>query len=382
VNLVLSTGRDPYTRWTDLQKARAAFAAEAFTRFGRRGHLRALHYFLVSESPRRDFPGLGQYQNTERFWEALCASAVWARYQGFGDWSRLIDRKHPDPLDSSDYSAYDPTPEFEPVEFTGDALRQSFMRGRPRFTTAGLSNYHLEVWVEKNTMNEAIRPAINRYDAVLQPLVGESSLERAVGAVERIRQHGKPARIFYISDFDPSGRQMPVSVARKLEFYSHIYDMDIRLKPIALTYEQVVEYRLPGIPTKTTDSRAASFVEQFGDRATELDALEALRPGVLRNIVASHLAPYVDEAKLKRIRDENDRLKDRYAAIVDQLPLNDLADALNEEAANAHARGKGLADEFEYPAYEHVVDEGDDWLLDTNRSESEQFQVYQAFRGK
>ena len=68
--------------------------------------------------------------------------------------------------------------------------------------------------------------------------------------------------MFYVSDFDPSGKQMPVSVARKMEFFGQQEGLaDIKLMPIALTYEQVQQYSLPGVPTKPLDSRAAGFKE-------------------------------------------------------------------------------------------------------------------------
>jgi len=33
-------------------------------------------------------------------------------------------------------------------------------------------------------------------------------------------QRDHPLRIFYVSDFDPAGQCMPVSAARKIEFFS------------------------------------------------------------------------------------------------------------------------------------------------------------------
>jgi hypothetical protein len=83
--------------------------------------------------------------------------------------------------------------------------------------------------------------------------------------------------VIYISDFDPAGNGMPVSVARKIE---HILrrdghdDLDIRIDPLVLTAEQVERYRLPRIPIKETDARKRHFEARFGTGAVELDALE------------------------------------------------------------------------------------------------------------
>ena len=70
----------------------------------------------------------------------------------------------------------------------------------------------------------------------------------------------KPCRILYVSDFDPAGGGMPVSVARQIEYAikDHASDMDIKLDPLILTCEQVEEYGLPRTPIKDSDRRKAN----------------------------------------------------------------------------------------------------------------------------
>jgi len=53
---------------------------------------------------------------------------------------------------------------------------------------------------------------------------------------------------------------MPVSVARKVEFFiaDQGLDLDVRLQPIALTLPQVKGYRLPRTPIKPSERRKAS----------------------------------------------------------------------------------------------------------------------------
>ena len=53
--------------------------------------------------------------------------------------------------------------------------------------------------------------------------------------IDRIRgDEERPVRILYVSDFDPSGRSMPVAVARKIEheLYRQELDHDVQLRPI------------------------------------------------------------------------------------------------------------------------------------------------------
>ena len=383
--LVLSKGRDPYSDWTPMQVARAHWVSQIFQAVGRRIHLRGLHYFIVSQRPPALWPDGSPYENTESSWEKLCNAAIWARYQGIGDWGDLIDRRHPDPIDFADYESYDSEPLFTASRFSDIGLRDTFLTGAPSYSPVGLGTYHLEVWVEKASMNEILTPTITQYGAVLQPLVGESSLERVTGAIQRIMDIGKPTRIFYISDFDPSGKQMPVSVSRKLEFYARDLGLDIRLNPLSLTEEQVNTFQLPGIPTKAADSRAASFVQQYGDRATELDALEALYPGELVNILDAALSPYVDGDILEQVETINGDLRQRFSTILDghQTQIEEIVTQLNTLANEIHDddEAQSLLDGVEYPVPDHEVFEEDDWLLDTLRDYDDQKDAYDAYKG-
>ena len=69
-----------------------------------------------------------------------------------------------------------------------------------------------------------------------------------------------------ISDFDPAGQ---LTVARKIEhlIYRCGLDLDIQVRVVALTREQVIECDIPPIPLKETEKRAANFHEQHGGLA-------------------------------------------------------------------------------------------------------------------
>ena len=132
----------------------------------------------------------------------------------------------------------------------------------------------------------SLMPLGVRYGINIVTGVGELSLTRCIELVARARASGRPVRILYVSDFDPGGMSMPVAVARKIEFYvrSHDETLDIQVRPVVLTEEQCIEYRLPRIPIKASEHRGAKFEERFGEGMTELDALEALHPGELQRI--------------------------------------------------------------------------------------------------
>jgi len=98
---------------------------------------------------------------------------------------------------------------------------------------------------------------------------------------------------------------MPVSVARKVEFFitDQELDLDVRLQPIALTLPQVKGYRLPRTPIKPSERRKANpstgsghrFENRFGRGAVELDALEAVYPDKLAEITESAILDYYHE---------------------------------------------------------------------------------------
>jgi hypothetical protein len=148
-------------------------------------------------------------------------------------------------------------------------------------------------------MNDILEPLARRRNVTLIAGVGELSQIHCAWHVHRALGHRKKARILYISDFDPSGARMPISVARKIE---HIlrrddHDLDIRLDPIVLTSEQVARYALPRIPIKDSDRSKRDFENRFGEGAVELDALEALHPGELARIVAGEIDFYRDPTR-------------------------------------------------------------------------------------
>src|SRR6185437_10679057 len=70
--------------------------------------------------------------------------------------------------------------------------------------------FHVELWVEKSTMNDVLAPLAQRYGVNLITGEGELSATACYRLIERAKQGGKPIRILYLSDFDPAGDTMPV----------------------------------------------------------------------------------------------------------------------------------------------------------------------------
>jgi hypothetical protein len=100
----------------------------------------------------------------------------------------------------------------------------------------------------------------------------------------------------YFSDFDPSGWQMPISVARKLQAMRTLRhsSLEIEVHRVAMTLDQVRSLGLPSTPLKATEKRADKWRARMGHEQTEIDALAALQPGELQRIAYEALRPFYD----------------------------------------------------------------------------------------
>ncbi len=324
--IALSNSRDPFYL-TPARQAAAQWFADVWALLNPPDgvHLRRLHYRLVSlpDAERPKKLNGEPYTNTEKDWKDLNSAAVDARALGLVDASKFTDRRAGEPVgvandagEDSDASivCYGAELGAEPVE-TFDLSYTAAEFAFPGLPDAYVSAprlaepYGLEIWAEKSTMNDILEPLARRLNVTLVTGVGELSVTHCHWHVQRVLAHGKKARILYISDFDPAGARMPISVARKIE---HILrrdghdDLDIRLDPIVMTRGQVRRYALPRIPIKDSDGGKKHFEDRFGEGAVELDALEALHPGEFAAIVEAEVDFYRDPTR--EARRENNAL--------------------------------------------------------------------------
>lgn len=315
--LALAPQNDPFYTGTPATIEAANWFAELWQRFGygRGVHLRRVHYQIVSQGDATK-PNGETYANTENDWGYLCNAGKYARYLGLVDPEAFVDRRNPDPHIYT-YTGWDwgRAPGFEIDEPAWDLpritaeLADSVDLPLPLPQIEGYAYdasdqpYHVELWVEKSTMDDVLLPIGQELGVNVVTSLGFQSITSVVSLLQRIAQRGKPARILFISDFDPAGDSMPVGVARQLEYWLADYadGADVALTPIVLTREQVAAYQLPRVPVKDTDRRKASFEDRYGAGAVELDALEALYPGALARIVRAAVAPYRDAALAGRL---------------------------------------------------------------------------------
>jgi hypothetical protein len=217
--------------------------------------------------------------------------------------------------------------------------------------------YHLEIWVEKSTVNDVLEPLCRSYGINLVTGVGDLSLTRCHELVERAVEIGRPVRILYVSDFDPNGHKMPVGVARKIEFLIHKLglDLDVQVRPVALTHAQCRRYRLPRTPMKETNRGKAAFEERFGEGATELDALEALRPGQLRRMLVAEIERYYDADLDESVEETANAFKEQLHELRQEIiaphaeELDELRDEQRTLAEQCNAELATVVERYEEP---------------------------------
>jgi hypothetical protein len=148
-----------------------------------------------------------------------------------------------------------------------------------------------------------LRPIAEEIGAEMILVTGESSDTYIADAAKRASEDGRPAVVFYFADFDPSGHQMPISVARKLQAQRdlHYPNLDVRLYQVAMTLEQVRDLNLPSTPLKETEKRADKWRAAMGHEQTEIDAMVELHPAALRDAVYEAIAPFYDDGLKDRV---------------------------------------------------------------------------------
>lgn len=334
----LAPNNDPFYTGRPSERAAAEWFAGLWQRFGYRSgvHLRRVHYQVVSQDPLVLRPDGTLYENTEACWAYLCSAGKWARYLGLIDPLAFKDKRNPKPgifahwSNPGDFSYSNPEPDYEledPEDWNWYGLPglpelpdlPHGLPDLPGFYVYGYDvqqAYHVEVWVEKTTMDDILEPLCREYRANLITGAGEMSITAVLDFLKRARESERAARILYVSDYDPAGLGMPISVARKIEFYQRADgygDLDVRLQPIVLTADQVERYRLPRVPVKDSDLRKANWQAHHGKGQVELDALEALHPGELAGVVEGALLNYYDTTLTDRAKQERDGLKEALA---------------------------------------------------------------------
>lgn len=324
--------------------------------------LRQLYYQLVS----RDI-----IPNKVSEYAKLSTLLKEGRMGGIVDWAAIEDRLR---------KPYTPASFDSPKDIMTAAMQQYQL---PRME--GQAQY-VEVWVEKDALSGVLKRVTSKYHVPILVNRGYSSASSMFDSYERFREpmkNGRKCTILYLGDFDPSGVDMIRDVRdRTLEFllndenlvrwigieidkkeddereevmeelsdnyndygaFPFLFnkeddedDIDFNfakamifhkfeVMPVALTMQQIKQYKPPPNPAKKTDPRAKDFIKEHGATSWEVDAL---RPEVLNTILEMAIAERIDMDMYKNIVDREQADKDKLQEIID---MNYPADDTEEE---------------------------------------------------
>ncbi len=146
----------------------------------------------------------------------------------------------------------------------------------------------VEVWSEKSTVQGILQPVLDNYGITFRVMKGFGSFTSVMQAATDSTETNQDTVALYIGDWDPSGLYMSeVDLPARLARYGGTQ----LLQRIA-----VLEMDTAGLPhfdaaTKSGDVRHRWFVERYGQRCWELDAMN---PNDLRTRVQVMIESYID----------------------------------------------------------------------------------------
>jgi hypothetical protein len=336
---VLSAQVDPYRIDTPAGHRDGAWVAEQLAKLygpAQKLHLRGLHYALVQDGKIKK-PDGEIYRNDDETWEWLIGGpAKAARWLGYVPFDRIRDQRNASPIIhhkarvvpqahlSIGLDVEIPDAEnIEPLPIArGFVARQAFT---------------FVIFGEKSSLEDVVLPIARQHEADLYLPTGEISDTLVYQIAKEASEDGRPLVLFTLSDCDPAGHQMPVSIARKLQAFADLFfpSLTFEVVRIALTPEQVREEDLPSTPLKATEKRATRWREAFGIDQTEIDALTTpTKRSVLQRIIRQAFKPYIDPTLGRRVNEAKSEW-DAAAqeAINNQIDTEHLARIRDEAAA-------------------------------------------------
>ena len=240
--------------------------------------LRQLYYQFVSRdliaNDQKEYKRLGSAVNSGRMW-------------GLIDWTHIVDRGR----------NYERRTSWDSPQDIIEAAARSYKLDRWKE-----SPFHLEVWVEKQALEQVVEQAAEPFDVGYLACKGYMSQSEMWSAAQRLgakRAAGKTAVIIHLGDHDPSGIDMSRDIGARLKQFG----VTAEVRRIALNMDQIEEHNPPPNPAKQTDARYKNYERDFGDESWELDALE---PSMIEDLITDTIKGYVFGSYVRAVATEKE----------------------------------------------------------------------------
>ena len=248
--------------------------------------LRQVYYQLVARQV---------IANKRSEYQRLSVALVKARQENLIPWAWIEDRVRQPQVVSmwADLSDF--------LDTVKEAYRKDIWGGQDQYA---------EVWLEKDALSGIFADITDPYGVTLVVGRGYNSWSAYVEAAARMQRMQRPITILYFGDFDPSGEDIVRALQEGLGFFG----ASPEICKVALTLEDIKTYSLPPDFTKKTDTRAAAFIDKYGDLAVELDALPL---PVLQEKIRTSLENVLDMPALDRVWQEEVAERQRLADLLE-----------------------------------------------------------------
>lgn len=245
--------------------------------------LRQLYYQLVSR---------GIIANQDSEYKKIGRLLTEGRMAGYVDWDLIEDRlREP----HRPWYTYGPAGAIETVLYQYRLDRQEDQY------------YNLLVVIEKDAISNVMKPITGEYGVRLLVNRGYGSSSAMYGLAKMFEEDGRPAKILYMGDHDPSGLDMIRDVRERL----WTFGVEVDVEAIALTWDQVQDYRPIPNPAKFKDPRAGDYVAKYGKTSWEVDALDPLvSRQVLRDAIVRNMDMDIYRAVLAQEKEDMETLRE------------------------------------------------------------------------
>jgi hypothetical protein len=249
--------------------------------------LRRLFYLLVSE---------GVIVNKATNYQSLSSNTADVRRAG--SFPNLVD------LTCSLHQEYG-------WDSPGDSIRASAEYYR-RDRTEG-QKYNIFVGVEKNGLLPTLQSWFDEYGVEVFATGGYNSVSFETEVKHAKRSDERPAVLLYGGDLDPTG----VDIYRN--FVRHTTPW-VAKERVAITIEQTEDNNIPLSPFEKADPRNPDFLNEYGDVfQVEIDALDALAPGKMKEFYMDAFEKYWDKSAYAKVLKQERREREQLKAVADEF---------------------------------------------------------------
>ena len=198
----------------------------------------------------------------------------------------------------------------KPITYAGLVAAMEDTRETYRRAIWREQGVYVEIWIEKEALAGVVTRVTEAWDVPLMVSRGFASETYLWEAAEQLRAVRVPSFVYVFSDYDPSGMGIAEQVRSGLARLAP--DVDLTVKRLAVTPEQIAAWQLPTRPTKTTDSRSKTFEGE----SVELDAIPAPQ---LRALVQAAIEQHIDRQALRQTLAVEEQERSTLSHVLDYL---------------------------------------------------------------